>query len=334
LAIGVNAVYLIGHLIQPFLPTVSEAIFEQVGKPMTPIFLQDEKFVFVPTLVLSGRKIGAPEPLFRNIDAEEVEALRTKFGGDATMEGEVFPLDLRVVTVIACISHPDPTAMNYWMLTVDCGEADQRLVSAGDLLISDRADITLNEASSAVDNVVDLRTKSPTEPRVPHEEVVPSVPHKEVVPSVPHKEVVPSAGETKEEKKIVLHTNAWLSRRTIVSELRSHYRAEELVGKRVIAAINTKPHQIKKVVSQGIILRASQTKMCGVLTSTQIPGTRVVPRGSPVELSPTFDPAKHWQRLNLVLRADSIAHFGSLPLEANGVSVSAERAPPGTHLDY
>jgi methionyl-tRNA synthetase len=68
LAIVINCAYLIAHLVEPFMPTVSEAIQEQVNQKLTVNLFADEQLEFGARWVRPGHKIGNPEPLFRAID--------------------------------------------------------------------------------------------------------------------------------------------------------------------------------------------------------------------------------------------------------------------------
>ena len=60
--------------------------------------------------------------------------------------------------------------------------------------------------------------------------------------------------------------------RTIVSGIALHYKPEELVGKKVILVANLKPAKLRGIVSQGMILAASQGELLEVLSlSKDIP---------------------------------------------------------------
>lgn len=69
LSVVINTAYLLAHLLEPFLPTVSEAIQEQVGRRLSPTLLADSEFAFSAQWIAAGHKIGNPEPLFTQIDA-------------------------------------------------------------------------------------------------------------------------------------------------------------------------------------------------------------------------------------------------------------------------
>lgn len=64
--------------------------------------------------------------------------------------------------------------------------------------------------------------------------------------------------------------------RTIVSGLVGHYTEEELVGKNIVVVYNLKPAKLRGVLSQGMLLAASQGKKVGlVLCPDAEPGTKL-----------------------------------------------------------
>lgn len=66
-----------------------------------------------------------------------------------------------------------------------------------------------------------------------------------------------------------------LGQRTIVSGLVPYYSPEELLGKTVIVVANLKPAKLRGVVSQGMLLAASQDGRLEVLSTEAPPGTPV-----------------------------------------------------------
>lgn len=60
----------------------------------------------------------------------------------------------------------------------------------------------------------------------------------------------------KADKLLVLSVKLGDERRTIVSGIREHYKAEEMVGKKVVIVANLKPVKLRGVLSQGMILAA------------------------------------------------------------------------------
>lgn len=65
--------------------------------------------------------------------------------------------------------------------------------------------------------------------------------------------------------------------RTIVSGIAKHYSPEELIGKKVIVVANLKPVKLRGILSQGMILAASQGEILEVLTVNKdmLPGSKV-----------------------------------------------------------
>jgi tRNA-binding EMAP/Myf-like protein len=264
-----------------------------------------------------------------------VEELRAQFGGQASMASEPFPLDLRVATITDVKDHPDATAAQLSIVTVDLGATDLAPPPPAPSPTSAAA------ATAAAASPAAAAKKGGKGGAAKKEE---------------------KKDDKKEEKK------EWLPNRQIVTALRGHYTAEQLIGRQVVVAINTKTAQIKKVPSQGIILIGAQVKpdVSGVCSpKTSVPnGTLVRPKGAKIELSKAFDLLKHFQALNLVTRTTnmhpfsllslcqhplhvcdrycyiyigdgSAAFYGELPLlTETGVAVVADKVQPGAFLKF
>lgn len=71
----------------------------------------------------------------------------------------------------------------------------------------------------------------------------------------------------KADKLLKLEVEMGSEIRTIVSGIAQHYSPEELVGKKVILVANLKPAKLRGIVSQGMILAASQGELLEVLTA-------------------------------------------------------------------
>ena len=56
--------------------------------------------------------------------------------------------------------------------------------------------------------------------------------------------------------------------RNLVAGLREHYKADELVGKKIILVSNLKPAKLRGVLSEGMILAASDQEGKLVLATT------------------------------------------------------------------
>lgn len=99
--------------------------------------------------------------------------------------------------------------------------------------------------------------------------------------------------------------------RTLVAGLRAHYTSEDLTGQLFIIVCNLKPAKLRGIVSQGMMLAASDTEGVRFLTpaTSAAPGTRVV--AIPVEHDD-------------LLAEITIDEFASLPLEIRKVSRNVE----------
>lgn len=82
----INIIYILAHLIQPFMPIVAEAIFIQLNLPFDTTFLESVKFdrliMDISSLVQCEHSIGTPFAIFQRIEKEEVEAFVEEFSGD------------------------------------------------------------------------------------------------------------------------------------------------------------------------------------------------------------------------------------------------------------
>jgi len=60
--------------------------------------------------------------------------------------------------------------------------------------------------------------------------------------------------------------------RTVISGIAKHYKPEDLVGKKVVLVANLKPVKLRGIVSQGMILAASDGELLEVLSlSGEVP---------------------------------------------------------------
>lgn len=90
-------------------------------------------------------------------------------------------------------------------------------------------------------------------------------------------EVVACEKMKKADKLLILQLKVGEEERTVVSGIAQHYTPEELVGKKVVLVANLKPTKLRGVLSQGMILAASDDQYIEVLTVTKdiAPGNRV-----------------------------------------------------------
>jgi len=82
----VNALYLLCVIMEPFMPSFSAKVYEQLAikrelKHETAIASINENNAGFWHLVAANHQIGTPEPIFREIKPEETAAWRTKFNG-------------------------------------------------------------------------------------------------------------------------------------------------------------------------------------------------------------------------------------------------------------
>jgi methionyl-tRNA synthetase/methionyl-tRNA synthetase C-terminal region/beta chain len=73
----------------------------------------------------------------------------------------------------------------------------------------------------------------------------------------------------KADKLLILTLKVGDEERTVVSGIAQHYTPEEMVGKKVVLLANLKPTKLRGVMSQGMILAASDEQYVDVLTVTK-----------------------------------------------------------------
>lgn len=91
-------------------------------------------------------------------------------------------------------------------------------------------------------------------------------------------EVVACEKMEKADKLLILKVKVGEEERTVVSGIAQYYQPEELVGKKVILVANLKPTKLRGVLSEGMILAASdkEENLLEVLTVDKVPsGTQV-----------------------------------------------------------
>ncbi|NLJ72113.1 MAG: methionine--tRNA ligase subunit beta, partial [Syntrophomonadaceae bacterium] len=85
-------------------------------------------------------------------------------------------------------------------------------------------------------------------------------------------EVIACEKMEKADKLLILKVKVGEEERTIVSGIAEHYAPEDLVGKKVVIVANLKPTKLRGVLSEGMILAASddEDKIIEVLTLDQV----------------------------------------------------------------
>lgn len=86
-----------------------------------------------------------------------------------------------------------------------------------------------------------------------------------------------SAEEIQKSKKLLkLQVNLGEENRTIVSGIRPHYQADQLIGKKVVIVANLKPAKLMGIESQGMVLCGSDGKIMELLSVDTLPaGSRI-----------------------------------------------------------
>ncbi|MCB0397723.1 MAG: methionine--tRNA ligase [Flavobacteriales bacterium] len=74
------------------------------------------------------------------------------------------------------------------------------------------------------------------------------------------------------DKLLKLKVDTGLDQRTVVSGIAEHYKAEEIIGKKVLILVNLAPRKLRGIMSQGMILMAEDAdgKLCFVSPSEEV----------------------------------------------------------------
>ncbi|PWA83179.1 methionine--tRNA ligase [Artemisia annua] len=81
---SVGIVYLLACLLEPFMPSFSVKVLQQLNLPLQ-LSLSDEDVIKAKKpweLIPAGHRIGTPEPLFTELKTEQVEFFREKYAGN------------------------------------------------------------------------------------------------------------------------------------------------------------------------------------------------------------------------------------------------------------
>lgn len=76
--VAINHVYILASIVAPYMPTVAESIFKQLGLPPAPSIPDVFNFDVIP----GNQKLGTPAPLFSVIPAAKLEEWRDAYGGE------------------------------------------------------------------------------------------------------------------------------------------------------------------------------------------------------------------------------------------------------------
>ena len=83
---ALNALFGLCVLLEPFIPSFSAKVYEQLGiertaKHETILYQLSRDPTLLRSFVPAGHSIGTPEPIFREIKMEEAEIMKQKFSG-------------------------------------------------------------------------------------------------------------------------------------------------------------------------------------------------------------------------------------------------------------
>jgi len=123
LHVCLNAVCFLAIMMEPYMPSITAEICDMLKWQLPVEALADGKLHYKSYLE-PGHAFNKPEPLFRRIEEAERKELSSRYGGEVSMAGEKFPLNLVVGRVEDVKDHPDATYPAY-VLTVDLGEEKQ-----------------------------------------------------------------------------------------------------------------------------------------------------------------------------------------------------------------
>lgn len=82
-------------------------------------------------------------------------------------------------------------------------------------------------------------------------------------------EIVEAENHPDADKLLVLQVKIGEEKRQIVSGIRKHYQAEDLIGKKVVAVTNLKPVKLRGVESSGMLLAASKGKKLTLVSTLE-----------------------------------------------------------------
>eukprot|EP01133_Synstelium_polycarpum_P006251 gene6251-7248_t len=121
LTVLVNTIKLLATIFEPYLPTITQTIHDQLNYPPTKY---QDSFVF---LIEEGHEISKDiEPIIKRIEPADLKRFRTDFAGGVEDE---FPLDLRVALITEV--EPHPSADSLYVIKADIGNGVSKRVVAG-----------------------------------------------------------------------------------------------------------------------------------------------------------------------------------------------------------
>jgi methionyl-tRNA synthetase len=130
ITINANIIALLAMLLQPFIPSVSSKIQQQINWKILEGDLNEKKDNSLFTQLLpSGHRIGEPSPLFSRLEDKSVAYYKEKYSGQQeTKQGTPFPLDIKLGKITAAIDHEDNEKL--LICSVNVGEEKERTIVA------------------------------------------------------------------------------------------------------------------------------------------------------------------------------------------------------------
>ncbi|MBD3163662.1 methionine--tRNA ligase [Candidatus Woesearchaeota archaeon] len=139
-------------------------------------------------------------------------------------------------------------------------------------------------------------------------------------------EIMQAENHPDADKLYILKVDLGAEKRQLVAGLKSHYKKEELKGKKIVVVSNLKPAKLRGIKSEGMLLAAEDRENVGLLTVDAKPGT-----GITVENHTTLSSQiKYGDFTRVKLKAvHGKAFFKGIPLKAGSKEVLVEKVKQG-----
>ncbi|CAJ1934060.1 unnamed protein product [Sphenostylis stenocarpa] len=333
---AVGIVYLLACLLEPFIPSFTHEVFNQLNLPAEiHVSLCDDKGdvdrVKIPwDIISSGHKIGTPKPLFKELKDEEVEFYRNKFAGSqadrivrAEVEAENVAEQLKKTKVSGVLSRSS--------ISNECSRLRRRKSKSEDeghvesLMKMQMPDLSIlehctlesrdfvygNGKKKSAKSSNEAKNKAATEPDI-------TITRLDIrVGLITKAQKHPDADALYVEEIDVGEEQT----RTVVSGLVKYIPLDEMQNRKVCVLCNLKPQSMRGIKSQAMVLAASNDDHSKVELveppSSATVGERVTfpgYEGNPDEL---LNPKKKvWETLQVDLHSneDLVACYKDVPL--------------------
>eukprot|EP01112_Ceratiomyxa_fruticulosa_P013996 TRINITY_DN3979_c0_g1_i3.p1 TRINITY_DN3979_c0_g1~~TRINITY_DN3979_c0_g1_i3.p1 ORF type:complete len:766 (+),score=188.14 TRINITY_DN3979_c0_g1_i3:217-2514(+) len=120
-SLSVNLVHLIIAIFEPFLPSFSDKVRDQLKSEPHQIPSQ-----FKPPTLAPHHEVGEVNPIFERLEKDRIEAFKEKFAGDK--KGK-FPAELKTGKILSVAPHPD--AEHLYILQVSMGKDKRYQIVSG-----------------------------------------------------------------------------------------------------------------------------------------------------------------------------------------------------------